>query len=109
MQIASELAMTCRRLSAQEALSFGLANKISQTPASVVDESLIIAAQIASLPADAVMMTRQGLREAWEIASVQHSTSRVSELFSNQVAVGRNSKIGLDAFFRKVKPEWGPS
>ncbi|TGO07032.1 hypothetical protein BTUL_0343g00010 [Botrytis tulipae] len=108
MQIASELAMTCRRLSAQEALSLRLINKISQTPASVVEECLAIAAQIASLPFDAIIMTRQGLREAWEVGSVQYATSRISEQFASQVRAGENSKIGLDAFVRKVKPQWGP-
>ncbi|KAM3065457.1 hypothetical protein ACMFMG_011654 [Clarireedia jacksonii] len=106
MQLASELAMTCRRLSAQEALSLRLINKISQTPASVVEECLAIAAQMSSLPFDAIIMTRQGLREAWEIGSVQYATLRVSEQFTSQVRAGDNSKIGLDAFVRKVKPEW---
>lgn len=109
LQLASELAMTCRRLSAQEAKDLHIINRISKTPESVVDECLDLAEQIASFSPDAVIVTRQGLREAWETASVQQATSRISEEYTRRLIEGPNFKIGVGAFARKIKPKWVPS
>lgn len=65
LQIASEVALTGRRLTATEALNFQFINKISASPESVVDEAVQVANKIASLSPDAVIVTRAGLREAW--------------------------------------------
>lgn len=109
MPLASELAMTCRRLSAQEALDLRLINKISKMPDSVVDECLDLAEQVASFSPDAIIVTRQGLREAWETASVQHATSRISEEYTRRLVAGDNFRIGVRAFVQKSKPKWVPS
>ncbi|TAQ86969.1 hypothetical protein B7494_g4702 [Chlorociboria aeruginascens] len=109
LQIGSEIAMTGRKLSAKEALDFHLVNRISQTPESVVKESVDMAKKIAGLSPDAIIVTRHGLREAWETASVERAAQITSERYDRALADGANLRIGLDAFAAKKPPQWIPS
>jgi len=109
LQIASEVAMTGRRLTATEALGFNLINKISKTPDSVVAEAVELAEKIAGLSPDAIIVTRHGLREALETGSIERATQRTSDRYDQQLFEGPNMKIGLDAFASKKKPQWVPS
>ncbi|KAJ6100299.1 hypothetical protein N7467_001834 [Penicillium canescens] len=109
LQLASEIAMTGRKLTAQEALEYQLVNRVTQASQSVVDESLKLAAQIASFSPDGIIVTRQGLREAWENPSVEHATSRTRHEYVNRLVAGDNFKIGVEAFAKKTKPKWVPS
>lgn len=109
LQIGTEIAMTGRRLTAQEALDFHLINKVSKTPESVIEETVEVAKKIASLSPDAIIVTRHGLREAWETASVERATQKTSERYDQLLFEGPNMKIGLDAFASKKKPQWVPS
>ncbi len=109
LQVASEIALTGRRLTAQEALSFHLINKISSAPETVVDEAVKVAEKIASLSPDAVIVTRAGLREAWETGNVEQAARRTSERYDKVLFEGENTTIGLLAFAKKEKPEWLPS
>ena len=96
LQLASELAMTGRRLSAQEALDYRLINRISQSPQSVVDECIEMAVRITSFSPDGIIVTRQGLREAWDNPSVEHATSRTRHEYVNRLVAGDNFKIGVE-------------
>ena len=69
LQIGSEIAMTGRRLTAQEALGYHLINKISKSQDTVVEEAVEMANKIAGLSPDAIVVTRHGLREAWYVSS----------------------------------------
>lgn len=109
LQIGSEIAMTGRRLTAKEALDFHLINKISKSHETVVGEAVELANKIAGLSPDAIIVTRAGLREAWETGSVERGTQRVSDRYDQQLFEGPNMKIGLDAFAMKKKPQWVPS
>lgn len=109
LQIASEIAMTGRRLTAQEALGYHLINKISRSQETVVAEAVEMAEKIAALSPDAIVVTRHGLREAWETASVEGAWRRTSDSYERALAEGPNMKIGLDAFAQKKKPQWLPS
>jgi enoyl-CoA hydratase/carnithine racemase len=109
LQVASEIALTCRRLSAQEALDFHLINKISQTPGSVVADAVALAVRIASLSPDAIIISRHGLREVWETASVERATTRTAEEYLEKMIAGENFKIGVNAFASKTQPKWVPS
>lgn len=62
LPLASEIALTNRRITAQEALGFNLINKISQSRESVVDEAVEMAKKIAALSPDAVIITRAAVR-----------------------------------------------
>jgi len=65
LQIASEVAMTGLRLSAQETLDFHLINKISKSQETVVEEAVKMAKKVVTLSPDAIFVTRAGLRETW--------------------------------------------
>lgn len=109
MPLASEIALTGRRMTASEALSFHLINKISETPESLMSETLKLATKIAGQSPDAVIVTRAGLREAWETASVEGATKRVGDRYDQGIFEGENVKIGVTAFVMKEKPVWKAS
>ncbi|TVY88731.1 Carnitinyl-CoA dehydratase [Lachnellula willkommii] len=106
MQVASEIALTGRRLTPEEALKHNLINKISKTQESVIDESVEMAKKISLLSPDAVIVTRAALRETWETASVERGAQIISDRFDRQLFGGENIKIGLEAFATKKKPQW---
>jgi len=109
LQIGSEIALTGRRLTAKEALDLHLINKISKTPESVIAESVEVAKEIASLSPDTIIVTRHGLRQAWETASVERAAQITSDRYDQQLFEGPNLMIGLDAFAAKKIPQWVPS
>lgn len=104
--LATELALTARRVTAQEALDYRLINRISPSP---VEECLALAGEIAKWSPDAIIVTRHGLREAWETDSVERATTRTREEFGSRLMRGENFKIGVEAFTKKMKPKWVPS
>jgi enoyl-CoA hydratase/carnithine racemase len=109
LQIASEIALTGRRLSAQEAKSYGLINRISKSQDSLLAEAVELASQIVAISPDAIFVTRQGLREAWETASVEHAAQVTAERWGEKLMMSENTRIGLAAFAAKEKPDWVPS
>lgn len=109
LQISSEIALTSRRITAQEAFSYHLVNKISKTPETLVEEAIETATKIAEISPDAVIVTRAALREAWETASVERATSIVAERYSESLMTGKNAREGLLAFAEKRQPNWKPS
>lgn len=106
MQMASEIALTGRTLSATEAKSLQLVNVISSTQAEVIAEAIKLAEKVASLSPDAVIVSRAGLREAWETGSVERAAQLVDEKVGRKLRGSENLKRGLQAFATKSKPEW---
>jgi len=106
LPIATEIAMTGRTLSADEALKYGVINKVSKTQASVVDEAIDLAKSIGEMSPDAVIVTRSGLRESLEQGSVERASQITQERFGRALALAENTSIGLDAFAKKQKPNW---
>ncbi|KAF2084823.1 enoyl-CoA hydratase-like protein [Saccharata proteae CBS 121410] len=106
MQKATELALLGTRLSAPEALSLHLINRISKTRETVVEEAVQLAKEIAANNPDAVIVTRAGLREAWECGSVERATQVVGERWGERLVEGENFRRGLEAFVGKKKAEW---
>lgn len=107
LQIASEIAMTNRKLTAAEAERYLLINKVSKTAESVVDEAVEIAAKIAELSSpDSIIVTRHGIREAWEAGGVEDATDRTKQEFADKLFTGENYAIGVRAFATKTKPKW---
>jgi len=109
LQIASEIALTGRRLSAQEAKSYGLVNRISKSQETLLAEAVELAQQIVAISPDAIFVTRQGLREAWETASVERAVQVTAERWGEKLMTSENTKIGLTAFAAKTQPKWVPS
>jgi enoyl-CoA hydratase/carnithine racemase len=109
LTLASEIAMTGRRLTAQEALQYGVANKVSKTHESVLEEAIEMAKSIGQLSPDAVIVTKAGLRQALETGSVERASQITAERYGKVLMEGENMKIGLMAFAAKQKPNWVPS
>jgi len=109
LPLASEIAMTGRFLSANEALKFNLVNKVSASLGSVVDEAVQMAQKVAGISPDAIIVTRAALREAWENGSVERAYQISDERWRDGLYAGENSKEGLKAFKEKREPKWVPS
>jgi enoyl-CoA hydratase/carnithine racemase len=109
LNIASEVALTGRRLTAEDAYRHGIVNRISRTHETVVQEALDMAKLIGELSPDAVIVTKHGLRQALESGSVERASQVTQERYGRQLVEGDNFKIGLMAFAGKKKPDWVPS
>jgi enoyl-CoA hydratase/carnithine racemase len=109
LPLASEIALTGRRLTAEDALKHGVINKISKTHESVVEEAIELAKLIGELSPDAVIVTRSGLKQALETGSVERASQITADKYGKVLMQGENIKIGLTAFAQKQKPKWVPS
>ena len=106
MQMASDIALTGRRVSAKEALHLGLIQGIAKSPETVLPETLEKAKQIAAISPDGITVTRAALREAWETASVERAFQVTHDQFYAPLMKSENAVEGLAAFREKRKPKW---
>ncbi|KAH0840753.1 Carnitinyl-CoA dehydratase [Fonsecaea pedrosoi] len=109
LHVASEIALSGRSITAEEALQRNLVNYISKKPETLIDEAIEIARGIAAVSPDAMIITRSALREAWEIPSVERAFQNTHERFYEKMMAGENSSEGLAAFREKRPPRWKPS
>jgi enoyl-CoA hydratase/carnithine racemase len=107
--IASEVAMAGRFLSAEEAARYQIANKVSKSHESLIPEAVELASRVASLSPDSIIVTRSGLREALEQASVERASQETEQRYGHALRDGDNLAIGLRAFADKKQPKWVPS
>ena len=103
-----DLVLTGRSLPAQEAKEWGLVRAILP-PNRLMDEAIALAELIASYSPDSVIISRAGVRQAWETASMTQATALINERYRTALLEGENVKIGLSAFKEKQKPKWKPS
>ncbi|KAI8329104.1 ClpP/crotonase-like domain-containing protein [Blakeslea trispora] len=106
-QIASELVLTGRFMTAQEAKHHGLVNQIIPNDANVVDAAVAWAKKMTANSPDAVLLTKQGLLLALERPSMTDATDEwmatpEAEAWRN----GYNLAEGLKAFAEKRKAQW---
>lgn len=107
--VASEIAMAGRQLSAEEAVHFGVANRVASSNEHVVREAVDVASRIAALSPDAIIITRQGLLDGLYEGSVETATQRTDERWGIALRDSENLAIGLAAFAEKKTPAWVPS
>jgi enoyl-CoA hydratase/carnithine racemase len=105
LPIASEIALTGVPITAQRAKELNLINRISASQDTVVAEALDMAKAIANISPDAAIVTRAGLREAWE-TGVERATKTVLDRYAEKLNEGGNALEGLKAFAEKRKPVW---
>ncbi|GAD91999.1 carnitinyl-CoA dehydratase [Paecilomyces variotii No. 5] len=105
LQRASEFALTGRSVSAQEALAWGLVNKVLPQ-VEVVNEAIKYASMIAESNPDAIICTRAGLRQGWETAAVERAVDITLEREFAELQKGPNIREGLKAFTEKRPPKW---
>lgn len=106
LQAASDIALTGRQISAQEALDLHLINAISKSPESCLDETIEKAKQVAAISPDGIIVTRAALREAWETVSVERAFQITHGQYFDKFMKSENSIEGLAAFREKRRPQW---
>ena len=101
---ALELVLLNPRLSATEALEWGLINRVIPND-SLDSEALAVAAELAAAPTQAVGVAKQLLNQASDVDRLDvHLDAELTELA--RIADGPNFAEGLAAFFDKRSPEF---
>jgi enoyl-CoA hydratase len=101
--LAMEIMLSDRRLTAQEALQYGLVNRVVAIE-SYLDEAVKLAQKIASMSQVAVRLTKDAINKAYE-ASLQEGLEFEKKNF--YMAFGTEDKQeGMEAFVEKRKPNW---
>ncbi|OJD25420.1 hypothetical protein ACJ73_03210 [Blastomyces percursus] len=108
LQRAMWLGLTAHTLTAQEGLQWGLVQKIVPID-DLIREAVDVAKLIASMSPDSVVVTRAGIRQAWETSSVEHATFLTGEAYAAKLMSGENAREGMLAFKEKRLPKWLPS
>ncbi|KAG8405936.1 hypothetical protein J3459_019455 [Metarhizium acridum] len=108
MQMASEIVLAGRVLSANEARDLGFC-RVAASPEAVVGDAVELAKDVAAMSPDAIIVSRAGLRETWETASVERAAQLVQDRYAKGLLEGENLRLGLMAFVTKTKPEFVPS
>lgn len=101
--VAMEMVLNDRRLSADEAVRFGLANRVVPVE-SYLEEAVRFAAEIAARAPVAVRMAKEAINAAFEMPlqpALAHERRLFYMLFSTE-----DQKEGMEAFIEKRRPEW---
>ncbi len=101
--IAMEMILNNRTLTAQEALQFGLVNKVVPTN-EVLNEAVKLANEIANKPPLAIQLAKEAINLAYETPlheGLHHERRLFYFLFASQ-----DQKEGMRAFLEKRAPQW---
>lgn len=101
--LAMEVMLNNRTLTAQEALQFGLVNRIVP-PERFLEEALLLAEQIASRAPLAVQAAKQMVNQSYE-RPLADGLAEERRVFYNLFAT-EDQKEGMSAFLEKRPPEW---
>ena len=105
--VTMDIAMTGRQMPVEEAERRGLVKEIVPLE-KLLDRALDYAEEVASVSPEAVIISRLGVREAWE-TGVSRATRRGEELWADGMMRGDNAAEGLAAYREKRAPKWFPS
>ncbi len=105
LQRANLLALTGYTLKAEEAREWGLVQKVVES-GELVGEAVRMGSLIAGMSPDSVIVSRAGVRQAWETASVERATQLTAEAYAEKLMLGENVREGLIAFKDKREPKW---
>jgi len=101
--VAMEIILNDRRLTAEEALHFGLVNRVVPTDI-YLETAIQLAAEIAARAPVAVQMAKEAINTVYETslqAGLAHERRLFYLLFSTE-----DQKEGMDAFVNKRKADW---
>lgn len=101
--VAMEMVLNNRTLSAQEALAFGLVNRVVPVE-NFLDEAVSLAEEIAGRAPLAVRAGKEAINKVFE-GSLTDGLSTEKELFYSLFSTGDQNE-GMRAFIEKRKPEW---
>jgi enoyl-CoA hydratase len=101
--MAMEIMLADRRLTAQEALQYGLVNRVV-APEVYLGEALKLAEKVASMGQVAVRLTKDAINKAYEATLSEGLEFEKKNFF---LAFGTDDKNeGMAAFIEKRKPNW---
>ncbi|KAJ4172549.1 hypothetical protein NW754_002750 [Fusarium falciforme] len=111
---ATEMALTGRPITAQEAKEFGLLNAITDDAAPdcdilerpVVKKALEYATAIVSNSPDSVIVSRAGILSGWEHGSAENAVRLHRETWNATMDNCHNFHEGVQAFVEKRAPRW---
>ncbi|HVN16808.1 MAG TPA: enoyl-CoA hydratase-related protein, partial [Anaerolineales bacterium] len=101
--IAMEMILNNRTLSAQEALAFGLINRVVPVD-KFLEEALSLATEIAARAPLAVRAAKKMINQSFELSltdAIHEERREFYNLFATE-----DQKEGMRAFIEKRKPEW---
>jgi enoyl-CoA hydratase len=101
--IAMEMVLNNRTLSAQEALQFGLVNRVVPVE-SFLNDALSLAEEVAARAPVAVRAGKEAVNAVFE-GSLTDGLSKEKELFYSLFST-EDQKEGMQAFIEKHKPNW---
>lgn len=101
--LAMEVILNDRRLTAEEALRYGLASRVVPV-ASYLTEAITLATQIAARAPLAVQLGKEAINRAYEL-SLTEATAYEEKLFYILFA-SEDQKEGMRAFVEKRLPQW---
>jgi enoyl-CoA hydratase len=101
--VAMEMVLNNRTLSAQEALQFGLVNRVVPVE-SFLNDALSLAEEIASRAPVAIRAGKEAVNAVFE-GSLTDGLSKEKELFYSLFST-QDQKEGMQAFIEKRKPSW---
>ena len=101
--LAMEMILNNRTLNAQEALQFGLVNRVVPT-AGYLDEAIKLAEELAARAPLAVLAAKKLINQAYELP-LSEGLHQERQEFYNLFAT-KDQKEGMQAFFEKRKPVW---
>ena len=101
--LAMEVMLTDRKLSAEEALRYGLVNQVV-APEIYLDEAIKLAQKVASMSQVAIQLTKDAINKAYEATLSEGLEFEKKNFF---LAFGTEDKQeGMEAFIEKRKPNW---
>lgn len=101
--LAMEIMLADRRLSAHEALQYGLVNRVF-APESYLDEAIKLAQKIAGMSQVAVRLTKDAINKAYEATLAEGLAFEKKNFY---MAFGTQDKQeGMEAFIEKRKAQW---
>ncbi len=101
--IAMEMCLTDRRLSAEEALRYGLVNHVMPVER-YLDQAIAIAQKVAAKSRIAIKLTKDAVNKAFEVGledGLQFEKKNFYMLFATE-----DRTEGMNAFIEKRQPEW---
>lgn len=101
--LAMEMVLNNRQLTAAEALQFGLVNRVVPVER-FLDESLALAAEIASRAPLAVAAAKAAVNQAFELPLADGLTAERERFYA--LFDSADQKEGMRAFLEKRKPDW---
>lgn len=102
--VANEMVLTGRRLSADEALAFGLVNRVVE-PGAALDGARTLAAEMLQASPTSIRLSLQMMAEADAIADPVAAANAPSTALDTLIA-SEDTREGLLAFAEKRSPRW---